>query len=122
MDAVKAFQYYINRILSDTTGMKVLLLDKETTPMISLVSTQSYLLSKETFLVDKVENVHRDTLRHLKCICFVRPTEASVRALVDELRSPKYGDYYVYVSNILKKSMIEVLAENDESEVVREVQ
>ncbi|KAJ1769990.1 vacuolar protein sorting-associated protein 45 [Coemansia sp. RSA 1813] len=122
MDAVKAIQYYINRVLSDTSGMKVLLLDKETTPMISLVATQSYLLSKETFLVDKVENGQRDTMRHLKCICFVRPTEASVRALVDELRSPKYGDYYIYVSNILKKSMIELLAENDENEVVREVQ
>ncbi|KAI9503014.1 vacuolar protein sorting-associated protein 45 [Coemansia spiralis] len=122
MDAFKAIQYYINRIASDNNGMKVLLLDKETTPIISLVATQSYLLTKETFLVDRIENEQRDTMRHLKCICFIRPTDASIRALVDELRSPKYGDYYIYVSNILKKSMIELLAENDESEVVREIQ
>ncbi|KAJ1935666.1 vacuolar protein sorting-associated protein 45, partial [Linderina pennispora] len=88
----------------------------------SIVSTQSYLLSKETYLVDKIENTSRDVMRHLKCICFVRPTDSSLQALVDELRAPKYGDYYIYFSNILKKSMIETLAENDESEVVREVQ
>ncbi|KAJ2685491.1 vacuolar protein sorting-associated protein 45 [Coemansia spiralis] len=122
MDAVKAIQYYTNRMVTDVSGMKVLLLDRETTPMISLVSTQSYLLAKETYLVDRIENSGRDAMRHLKCICFVRPTDASLQALLDELRSPKYGDYYIYFSNILKKSMIEVLAENDESEVVREIQ
>ncbi|KAJ1742643.1 vacuolar protein sorting-associated protein 45 [Coemansia sp. RSA 989] len=122
MDVLKAAQHYINRIITDTSGMKVLLLDRETTPIISLVSTQSYLLSKEVFLVDRIENQQRDTMRHLKCICFVRPTNASIQALIDELRSPKYGDYYIYFANILKKSMIELLAENDENEVVREVQ
>ncbi|KAJ2706434.1 vacuolar protein sorting-associated protein 45 [Coemansia sp. IMI 203386] len=122
MDALKATQYYINRIVTDTSGMKVLLLDRETTPIISLVSTQSYLLSKETYLVDRIENSNRDVMRHLKCVCFLRPSESSIQALLDELRSPKYGDYYIYFSNILKKSMIEMLAENDESEVVREIQ
>ncbi|KAJ2714512.1 vacuolar protein sorting-associated protein 45 [Coemansia spiralis] len=121
MDAVKAAQYYTNRIATDTGGMKVLLLDRETTPIISLVSTQSHLLSKEVYLVDRLDNAQRDRMRHLKCVCFLRPTDASIRALVDELRDPKYGDYHIYFSNILKKSMVELLAENDESEVVREL-
>ncbi|KAJ2157670.1 vacuolar protein sorting-associated protein 45 [Coemansia sp. RSA 552] len=122
MDVVRAAQYYTERIVTDTGGMKVLLLDRETTPMISLVSTQSFLLAKEVFLVDRVENAQRDAMRHLTCVCFLRPTDGSIQALVDELRNPKYGDYYVYFSNILKKSMIEVLAENDSNEVVRELQ
>ncbi|KAJ2474583.1 vacuolar protein sorting-associated protein 45 [Coemansia sp. RSA 2131] len=122
MDIVKAVQYYTNRIITDTSSMKVLLLDRETTPIISLVSTQTHLLSKEVYLVDRIENRQRDAMRHLKCVCFVRPTDASLQALRDELRSPKYGDYYVYFSNMLKKSMVEMLAENDENEVVREVQ
>ncbi|KAJ2793073.1 vacuolar protein sorting-associated protein 45, partial [Coemansia helicoidea] len=121
MDAIKAAQYYTNRIATDTSGMKVLLLDRETTPIISLVSTQSHLLSKEVYLVDRLDNAQRDRMQHLKCVCFLRPTDASIQALVDELRAPKYGDYYIYFSNILKKSMIELLAENDESEVVREI-
>ncbi|KAJ2826663.1 vacuolar protein sorting-associated protein 45, partial [Coemansia erecta] len=122
MDMLKAAQYYTNRIAADTGGMKVLLLDRETTPMISLVSTQTYLLSKEVYLVDRIENGQRDVMRHLKCVCFLRPTDASIQALADELRSPRYGDYYIYFSNVLKKSAIELLAESDAGEVVREVQ
>ncbi|KAJ2129330.1 vacuolar protein sorting-associated protein 45, partial [Coemansia sp. RSA 678] len=94
MDIIKAVQYYTNRIITDTSSMKVLLLDRETTPIISLVSTQTHLLSKEVYLVDRIENRQRDAMRHLKCVCFVRPTDASLQALRDELRSPKYGDYY----------------------------
>lgn len=40
----------------------------------------------------------------------------------EELRNPRYKEYWLYFSNILKKSEIEMLAEADEREVVREVQ
>ncbi|KAJ1920079.1 vacuolar protein sorting-associated protein 45 [Mycoemilia scoparia] len=122
MDIIRAVQSYVERMLSDTTGMKVLLLDEHTTPIVSVVATQSYLLSKETYLVDKVGNSNRDTLKHLKCVCFLRPTDESMMALAKELQAPRYGSYYVYFSNALKKSMIELLAEHDENELVQEVQ
>ncbi|KAL7752594.1 vacuolar protein sorting-associated protein 45 [Sorochytrium milnesiophthora] len=114
MDVVKAIQGYINKMVSETQGMK--------TPIISVVCTQSYLLSKEVYLIDKLENANRDTLKHLKCICFVRPSAESLQSLADELRNPKYGEYFLYFSNVLKKSQVERLAEVDECEVVREVQ
>ena len=101
--------------------MKVLLLDKETTPIISMVVTQSQLLSREIYLIDRIENRAREKMRHLKCITFLRPTQASIQWLVDELRDPCYGDYYLYFSNTLQKSAIERMAEGDAHEVVREV-
>ncbi|CAG8663819.1 393_t:CDS:10, partial [Acaulospora morrowiae] len=121
MDIVKAVQNYINKMVNEVTGMKVLLLDAETTPIISNVMTQSSLLSHETYLVDRIDNRNRDRLRHLKCICFLRPTSDTIQLLVEELRDPCYGDYYLCKSsNTLKKSAIERLAEVDEHEVVRE--
>jgi vacuolar protein sorting-associated protein 45 len=57
--------------------------------------TKSALLEKETYLVDRVDNRQRDKMKHLKCICFVRPTADSIQALVDELRDPRYSDYYL---------------------------
>ncbi|CAB4389595.1 unnamed protein product [Rhizophagus irregularis] len=109
-------------MVNEVTGMKVLLLDSETTPIISNVMTQSSLLSHETYLVDRIDNKNRDRMRHLKCICFIRPTSETIQMLVEELRDPRYGDYYLYFSNTLSKSSIERLAEVDEHEVVREVQ
>lgn len=79
---------------------------------------------------------------HMKCVCFLQPSEDSIEAVCAELREPKYGEYYLCqcvdslvspvselmfnhlsdFSNVLTKSSIERLAEVDEFEVVREVQ
>jgi len=61
-------------------------------------------------------------MRHLKCICFVRPTADTIQLLVNELREPKYGEYSIYFSNIVKKSSLERMAEADDHEVVKAVQ
>ncbi|KAI8050293.1 Sec1-like protein [Syncephalis plumigaleata] len=122
MDLVKVVQTYIDKMMEQTSGMKIFLLDADTTPIVSVVTTQSTLLEKEAYLVDKIDNRQRDKMKHLKCICFVRPTPDSIQALVDELRDPRYGDYYLFFTNVIKKSMLERLAEVDQHEVVREVQ
>ncbi|KAJ3074621.1 vacuolar protein sorting-associated protein 45 [Podochytrium sp. JEL0797] len=109
-------------MVQDVSGMKVLLLDNETTPIVSTVVTQSHLLAREVYLIDRIENAQREKMKHLKCVVFVRPTPESVQCLVEELRDPHYGDYYLYFSNTIKKSAIERLAEADETESVREVQ
>ncbi|KAI8817099.1 Sec1-like protein [Fimicolochytrium jonesii] len=122
MDVIKAVQNYLNRMITEVTGMKVLLMDAETTAIISMVMTQTQLLQREVYLIDRIDNRQREKMKHLKCIAFVRSTGESVQALVEELRDPRYGDYYLYFSNTLRKSDIERLAEVDEHEVVREVQ
>ncbi|ORY76290.1 Sec1-like protein [Leucosporidium creatinivorum] len=147
MDCLKAIQGYIDKIITNTPGIKVLLLDAETTPILSLASTQSTLLSHEVYLTDRIDNPSRslpasalnagpsngaayppssskgiERLPHLKCICLLRPTEESIEACERELREGRYGGYWLYFTNVLKKSQIERLAEADEHELVREVQ
>ncbi|KAJ2919193.1 hypothetical protein MD484_g1236, partial [Candolleomyces efflorescens] len=59
---------------------------------------------------------------HTVCYMPLPNNEDSLEALEEELKEPKYGEYYLYFSNILSKAVIERLAEVDEYEVVREVQ
>ncbi|KIK57207.1 hypothetical protein GYMLUDRAFT_98832 [Collybiopsis luxurians FD-317 M1] len=122
MDVVKAVETYVTKIIAEPSAMKVLLLDTHTTPIVSLASTQSTLLSHQVYLTDRIDNHKRDRMPHMKCVCFLQGNDDSLEALRVELREPKYGEYYLYFSNILSKSMIEHLAEADEYEVVREVQ
>ncbi|KAJ8474963.1 hypothetical protein ONZ51_g6862 [Trametes cubensis] len=122
MDVVKAVETYITKMVSTPSSMKVLLLDTHTTPIVSLSATQSTLLSHQVYLTDKIDNKKRERMAHMKCICFLQPSEDSFEALAAELREPKYGEYYLYFSNILSKTAIERLADVDEYEVVREVQ
>ncbi|OCB84973.1 vacuolar protein sorting-associated protein 45 [Sanghuangporus baumii] len=122
MDVVKAVETYVTKMVSTPNAMKVLLLDSHTTPIVSLSATQSVLLSHQVYLTDKIDNPKRERMPHLKCVGFLCPSEDSLLALEAELREPKYGEYYLYFSNILTKTAIERLAEADEYEVVREVQ
>lgn len=122
MDVTKAVSAYIQRMITEVTGIKVLLLDQHTTPIISTSFTQSSLLSHEVYLTDRVDNANRDRMRHLNCIALVRPTPQSISALTRELRQPKYKSYWLYFTNVLQKQDIELLAEADEHEVVKEIQ
>ncbi|KAF4617671.1 hypothetical protein D9613_005878 [Agrocybe pediades] len=122
MDVVKAVETYVTKLVSTPSSMKVLLLDTHTTPIVSLATTQSTLLSHQVYLTDRIDNKNREKMPHMKCICFLQNHEDSLEALEYELREPKYGEYYLYFSNVLAKSAIERLAHADEFEVVREVQ
>lgn len=126
MDVLKSVSSYLSRLLSPAasggSGMKVLLVDGHTTPILSIALTQSTLLQHEVYLTDRIDNAQRQRMRHLKCIVLLRPTDESIEALCRELAWPKYGSYWVYFTNVLSKSQIERLAEADEHEVLKELQ
>ncbi|XP_056643898.1 vacuolar protein sorting-associated protein 45 [Diorhabda sublineata] len=126
MNVISAIKAYVVKMTSESEpGMKVLLMDKETTSVISMVYGQSEIQQKEVFLLERIDspNFPNSTgLRYLKCLAFLRPTQQNISALCSELRNPKYGAYYIYFSNIIAKADIKILAEHDEHEVVKEVQ
>ncbi|XP_033749827.1 LOW QUALITY PROTEIN: vacuolar protein sorting-associated protein 45-like [Pecten maximus] len=122
MNVILAVKQYISKMIDESgPGMKVLLMDKETTSIVSMVYAQSEILQKEVYLFERIDSA-RETMKHLKCICFLRPTRDNVEFLAQELRLPKYGLYYIYFSNVISKQDVKVLAEADDQEVVREVQ
>ena len=60
-----------------------------------MVYTQSQILAQEVYLTDKIDNQSREKMKHLRCICFLGPSPDSINALIQELRDPSYGDYYL---------------------------
>lgn len=130
MDVVAAVSGYMSKVVSTgdstsggpSTKMKILLLDKDTVPVVSSAISQSALLGHEVYLIDRIDNPARDKMRHLRCLCFLRPSPGSIQLLVDELREPRYGEYHLFFSNVVKKSSLERLAEADDHEVVKVVQ
>ena len=95
MDVLSAVQKYVAKLVGQANGIKVLLLDADTTPIISLASTTSYLLSNEVYLTDRINNASRERMPHLKCLCLLRPSDDSIAALERELERPRYGAYYL---------------------------
>ncbi|XP_078527514.1 vacuolar protein sorting-associated protein 45 [Lissotriton helveticus] len=123
MNVVLAVKQYVSKMIEESgPGMKVLLMDKETTGIVSMVYTQSEILQKEVYLFERIDSMNRDVMKHLRAICFLRPTKENVDFLIQELRRPKYCVYFIYFTNVISKSDVKSLAEADEQEVVAEVQ
>lgn len=122
MNVVLAVKKYITKMIDDSgQGMKMLLMDKETTGIVSMVYAQSEILQRQVYVFERIESQKRDPLKTLKAIVFVRPTEDNVRLLAQELRHPKYAQYYLYFSHFLSKVDLKMIAESDEHEVVQDV-
>ncbi|CAL0327450.1 unnamed protein product [Lupinus luteus] len=115
---------YINRMLQDISGMKVLILDSQTVSIVSVVYSQSDLLQKEVFLVELIDSISKsnELMSHLKAVYFLRPTSENIQLLRRQLASPRFGECHLFFSNILKDTQIHILADSDEQEVVQQVQ
>ncbi|XP_040997979.1 vacuolar protein sorting-associated protein 45 homolog isoform X2 [Juglans microcarpa x Juglans regia] len=124
MVLVSAVRDYINRMLHDISGMKVLILDSQTVSIVSVAYSQSELLQKEVFLVELVDSISKskESMSHLKAVFFLRPTSENIHHLRRQLASPRFGEYHLFFSNMLKDTQIHILADSDEQEVVQQVQ
>ena len=127
MDVSQAISGYISKIVmpggdASSSKMKVLLLDRDTVSIVSTAISQSTLLNHEVYLIDRLDNTAREKMRHLRCLCLIRPSSETIQLLIDELRDPKYGEYHLYFTNVAKKSSLERLAEADDHEIVKLVQ
>mmetsp|Transcript_12639 Transcript_12639/g.22664 ORF Transcript_12639/g.22664 Transcript_12639/m.22664 type:complete len:613 (+) Transcript_12639:256-2094(+) len=150
LDGISSIRGYIDRLVTGDGrchGMKVLLLDATTTQILSCVSSQSEILSREVYLVSRIDDprggvggnnsaqnnigshslvLHEEEstthVGHMKAVCFLRPTEINIGLLVKELASPRFSEYHLFFSGILPPSLLNLLAENDAQERVRQVQ
>lgn len=121
MDLVALIRSYVERMLADVPGMKVLLLDAETTKIVSTVYSQSEILEQEVYLVEKLDDEKGDQLFHLKAVCFLRPSRDNIARLRRELRDPRFGEYHLFFTNLVEDMRLRDLAEMDAREMVREV-
>ncbi|KAM3305760.1 vacuolar protein sorting-associated protein 45 isoform X1 [Capsicum chacoense] len=124
MVVVATVREYINRMLQDISGMKVLILDSFTVSSVSVVYSQSELLKKEVFLVELVDSISmsKESMSHLKAVYFLRPTSENIQHMRRQLAKPRFGEYHLFFSNILKDTQLHILADSDEHEVVQQLQ
>lgn len=121
MDVLKAVQAYVNKMITEVPGMKVLLLDAHTVSSHvdradlprrrSFPSSQRKANSWPTRYTSRIAwtseilaalgadaSSSREALNHLSCIAFLSPTDESVELLKHELAKPRYGGYWLCTS------------------------
>ena len=113
MDLSGALRAYLDRLLTEQTGMKALLLDSFASKVVSLVYSQHELLKKEVFLTDLLEHENRRAKPFLKAVVIARPTAANLRHLKRELRNPLFASFSVYWTSKCSDENLRMLAELD---------
>ena len=68
--------------------------------IISLVTSQSYILKKDVYLIEQIEQSSMDKLLHLKAVYFVRPTDRNFSLCQKELKDPRFCEYYFCKKNL----------------------
>ncbi|AYV82503.1 MAG: putative vacuolar protein sortingassociated protein 45 [Hyperionvirus sp.] len=121
-------RWYVNKMLG-VHGMKVFLLDEETCGIVSLVYSQTELVSHNAMLsrtlnleVGELETGKKSTTGHLKAVVFVRPTDINLKNIKILLENPKYSEYHIFFSNLVPQKYLQELADADVYSVVRQVQ
>jgi vacuolar protein sorting-associated protein 45 len=112
---------YFNTIFGEIGEMKGLILDSETSGIISIIYTQSKLYKNDVYLIQKIEDV-REKLMHLKAVYFVRPTKENVALLKQEIANPHFKEYHIFFTNEIPESFIAELAEADTSDRIKNLQ
>mmetsp|Transcript_18589 Transcript_18589/g.56139 ORF Transcript_18589/g.56139 Transcript_18589/m.56139 type:complete len:583 (+) Transcript_18589:324-2072(+) len=122
MDLVAVLRSYVERMLREVSGIKVLVLDPETTRIVSAVYSQTDILEQDVYLVERLDNDSSEPLKHMKAVCFLRPTRENIARIRRELRDPRYAQYHLFFTNRLDDIRMQDLAEMDVSEAVLSVQ
>lgn len=122
---IRSVRDYLDRILDDQKEMKSLIVDSETVSIVSLVISQTEILQRDVFLVEKIEKslIERggERLGHLVGIYFVRPTEENIGFIKSALENPKYGSYAVYFTNSVESELLQELAQADRQDLIKQV-
>lgn len=94
MDLVDILRNYVERMLRDVRGMKVLLLDAETTKIVSAVYSQSEILEHEVYLVQRLDAEDSEQLLHMKVRIKFDLCEPYCRSVSKE-RAPERAPVFV---------------------------
>ncbi|CAL6417210.1 unnamed protein product [Bathycoccus prasinos] len=132
------FTNYIKKALKETgSGMKSLLVDDFALAMTSNGMNQTDILKREVFAVEPllmskskskslekmvvVPSREEESLRFVKAVCILRPTNENVNALCERLRggtstsssNSSYGEFHVFFTNSIDERKLRAIAKAD---------
>jgi len=132
------FTNYIKKALKESgSGMKSLLVDEFALAMTSNGMNQTDILKREVFAVEPlmmmsksnskslekvvvVPSREEESLRFVKAVCILRPTNENVNALCERLRggngtstSSSYGEFHVFFTNSIDERKLRAIAKAD---------
>ena len=106
------------KCIESVDGIKALLLDDDTAPIVGLVLSHTQALKVQVFAIDKLDNPTRKPMGYIKAVCIIRPSQANMKVLRRELERPNFQEYHLFFTNTLPDHMLKELAQADLEQVL----
>jgi hypothetical protein len=114
-------QDYIKNMINQVTGMKSIILDKETKIIFSMVASKSFAIKEEIFMFEDIENLKDQKMLNIKGIFFIRPNESNLNLLSKLLVNPMFSEINIHFSNFVKDDYLKSLASYDENNFIKNI-
>ena len=88
-------QDYIKNLIHNVSGMKGIIMDKETQIIVSLETSKAFAINEEIFMFENIENVNTDQKYNVNGIFILRPNESNLNALGKILQSFAFKEIYL---------------------------
>lgn len=86
VNLVEVQRDYLLRIMDEVSGRKVLIVDENSMKLISMMVTQSELLQREVYLVERLEEMSKEKdIGTLKSLILISPSAQNISILEEEL-------------------------------------
>lgn len=115
-------QDYIKNMINQVTGMKSIILDKETKIIFSLIASKSSAIKEEIFMFEDIENLKDQKMLNVKGIFFIRPTDSNLSLLANILANPNFSEINLHFTNYVKDDYLKKIASYDDFNSVKNVQ
>lgn len=114
-------------IESAGSGMKTMLMDRDTLSMVSVSHNRNELIAKGVLYLKLIsdsnassENVEeRATLAGLACVCFLRPSADCLSVVSREVSNPRFKSYVIYFTQPIGPLDVKRLAAADDQERIK---
>ncbi len=115
-------QDYIKNMINQVTGMKSIILDKETKIIFSLIASKSSAIKEEIFMFEDIENLKDQKMLNVKGIFFIRPTDTNLQLIKNILANPLFSEINLHFTNYVKDEYLKKIASYDDYSSVKNVQ
>eukprot|EP00767_Chilomastix_cuspidata_P000795 gnl/Chilomastix_cuspidata/1223.p1 GENE.gnl/Chilomastix_cuspidata/1223~~gnl/Chilomastix_cuspidata/1223.p1 ORF type:complete len:639 (+),score=370.17 gnl/Chilomastix_cuspidata/1223:467-2383(+) len=121
MDLAQTFRKTYLKVLGQTPGIKVLVLDDTISQILSVIvpnSVNAQMDVSATMLISNLTNVTGQKMSWAKAVLFIEPSSTNLELLTQQLTAPMFGEYWVNFTSEPTREQLERLARADRTKRV----
>lgn len=110
---------YIIKTFKSIEGLKAMIIDKNSSDLISLNFLQSEGFELEVFLFEDIKSIKTEKLPFVSAVYFVNATLENFKLIFAELKEPSFKDYHFFFLTDVSDDVIRNMAELDRQNLIR---